>query len=523
MISFIECILHINGGGMKQDQTSGVLICGAGAAGLTLAIDLARRGIAFRLIDKMAQPFHGSRGKGIQPRTLEVFEDLGMVDRMAALGGPYPPQRIHAEDGSHVDTQSVESRAAIAAEPYGAPLLLPQFLTEQIMRERLLELGFRPEYGTTLAGFSQDEEGVTALLSGPDGEIRLRARYLVGTDGGRSTVRQLLGIDFPGKTLGVRALVADVMLSGLSRDAWHRFNEGDMARQLAVCPFASTSLFQIQAPVPLEGEVDLSAAALDAMVKARSGMPNLQVHAVSWASAYGMNARLADRYREGRVFLAGDAAHIHPPTGGQGLNTSVQDAYNLGWKLAAVLNGAPTALLDTYERERRPIAADMLGLSTSLLDAAKRGEMRRGREVHQLDLGYDDSPLSIRESLPHGPMAGGRAPDAPVRGAGGQPLRLFTLFAGPHWTLLSSDANAGVIEQLARPGLHIHRFGAGGDLADVHGHFKQAYGLQQGEAALVRPDGYLAAVFSSSDTVAANAVERLMSFAGLIRGASCHE
>lgn len=508
---------------MKQDQTCDVLICGAGAAGLTLAIDLARRGIAFRLIDKMAQPFHGSRGKGIQPRTLEVFEDLGVVDRMAALGSPYPPQRLHAEDGRHLDAQSVESRAPSAAEPYGAPLLLPQFLTEQIMRERLCELGVRPEFGTTLAGFSQGDEGVLALLSGVDGESRLHARYLVGTDGGRSTVRQLLGIDFPGQTLGVRALVADVMLNGLARDAWHRFNEGDMARQIGLCPLASTPLFQIQAPIPLEGEVDLSAAALDAMVKERTGMPDLQVGAVSWASAYSMNARLADRYREGRVFLAGDAAHIHPPTGGQGLNTSVQDAYNLGWKLAAVLNGAPTALLDTYEQERRPIAADMLGLSTGLLDAAKRGDMRRGREVHQLDLGYDNSPLSIQHFRPAGPMAGMRAPDAPVRGAAGQPQRLFTLFAGAHWTLLSCDANAGVIEQLARPGLHIHRFGVDGDLADVHGHFLAAYRLEQGEAALVRPDGYLAAVFSSSDTVGVNAVGRLMRLAGLTRGGACHD
>jgi hypothetical protein len=119
------------------------------------------------------------------------------------------------------------------------------------------------------------------------------------------------------------------------------------------------------------------------------------VRRVAWASAYGMNARLADRYRVGRVLLMGDAAHIHPPTGGQGLNTSVQDAYNLGWKLAAVLAGAPDALLDTYEEERRPIAADMLGLATGLLDKAKQGDMKRGREVHQLDLNYRFSSLSL--------------------------------------------------------------------------------------------------------------------------------
>ncbi len=124
------------------------------------------------------------------------------------------------------------------------------------------------------------------------------------------------------------------------------------------------------------------------MIARRTGRDDIVIRSVSWASAYTMNARLADRYRDGRVFLIGDAAHIHPPTGGQGLNTSVQDSYNLGWKLASVLAGAPETLLATYEEERRPIAAEMLGLATKLLDAAKRGSMRRGREVQQLDLGY---------------------------------------------------------------------------------------------------------------------------------------
>lgn len=445
-----------------------------------------------------------------------------MVDRMAALGKPYPPQRIHRDDGSCLDTEIVATRPPDPAEPYGAPLLLPQFLTEQIMRERLLELGHRAEFGITLTGLSQGDEGVVAQLSGQNGGFSLRARYLVGTDGGRSTVRQLLGIAFPGKTLGVRALVADVLLRGISRDAWHRFNEGDMSRQIALCPLASTSLFQIQAPIPLEGEVDLSAAGLNALVKERTGLPDVEVSTVSWASAYNMNARLADRYRDGRVFLAGDAAHIHPPTGGQGLNTSVQDAYNLGWKLAAVLSGAPAAILDTYENERRPIAVEMLGLSTALLDAAKHGEMRRGRDVHQLDLGYDDSPLSISGSLRQGPRAGNRAPDAPVLGAAGQPLRLFSLFAGPHWTLLTRDANPVVIAQLARPGLHIHRFGISGDLIDADGHFSKAYGLAPGEAALVRPDGYLAAMFSCNEVGMIHAVECLIASACVVSRSSHH-
>jgi 2-polyprenyl-6-methoxyphenol hydroxylase-like FAD-dependent oxidoreductase len=485
---------------MNHDCATEVLICGAGAAGLTLAIDLARRGVAFRLFDQQQQPFQGSRGKGIQPRTLEVFEDLGMVDRMAALGGDYPTQRIHGADGSHQDVAMPEMGATTPAEPYGAPLMLPQFLTEKVMRERLQELGHQVQFNTTLTGLTQDDNGVTAVLAGPDGAINLHTRYLVGTDGGRSTVRHLLGIDFPGKILGVRAMVADVALSGLSSDAWHRFNDGDMARQISLCPLPGTTLVQVQAPVPLEGDIDLSVAGLDAMVSERTGLAGVHVGAVYWASAYSMNARLAERYRLGRVFLAGDAAHIHPPTGGQGLNTSVQDAYNLGWKLGAVLRGSPPSLLDSYELERRPVAADVLGLSTTLLEAAKRGDMRRGRDVLQLDLAYPGSPLSLDSGKrPHRVMAGDRAPDATVVGKAGHPVRLFRLFAGPHWTLLCREPAPGVAQRLRRAGLHVHCFGAEGDLVDTDGHFQAAYGLAPEELVLVRPDGYIAAVVPSSE------------------------
>ncbi len=312
--------------------------------------------------------------------------------------------------------------------------MVPQFLTEGVMRERLLELGHRPEFASELIGFEQDETGVTARLKGISGEETIRARWLVGADGGRSFVRHALDIGFPGKTLGVRAIVADVILTGLDRDAWHRFGDGDMQRQIAICPLAGTDLFQIQGPIPLEGEVDLSAAGLTALVKERTGRNDIEVHSVSWASAFHMNARLADRYRLGRVFLVGDAAHTHPPTGGQGLNTSVQDAYNLGWKLAAATAGAPDALLDSYEEERRPVAAAMLGLATNLLDALKRGEMRRGREVHQLDIGYPSSSFAVEKPERRGGLLAlrpcprctaqrcGRPDDAAVRTVQGRAL-----------------------------------------------------------------------------------------------------
>ncbi len=482
-------------------DTTDVLICGAGAAGLTLAVELARRGVRFRLIDERAEPFRGSRGKGIQPRTLEVFEDLGIVDRLLAAGAPYPPQREYHADGRVTDTQDFEFAGPTAAEPYGAPLLIPQFLTEAALRERLAELGHQPELGCQLTEFQQDEEGVTATL----GEEVVKVRYLVGTDGGRSFVRQTLGIGFPGKTLGVRAIAADVVVTGLDREAWHRFNSGSMETQIALCPLAGTDMFNLQAPVPLEGDIDLSATGLTALVHQRTGRTDIVIQSVSWASAYKMNARLADRYRDGRIFLAGDAAHTHPPTGGQGLNTSVQDAYNLGWKLAAVLQGAPVALLDTYEQERRPIAAHMLGLATQLLEAAKAGSIRRGREVLQLDLCYPDSPLALE--LPGragGILAGDRAPDAPLRRPSGSTIRLFDLFKGTHWTLLGYQVDRlSALEP--RKGLHIHAVGPRGDIVDHDGRLLGGYGVQPGDWVLVRPDGYVGAIVSAQHSKALEA------------------
>ncbi|HEY9254064.1 MAG TPA: FAD-dependent oxidoreductase [Stenotrophomonas sp.] len=477
--------------------TTEVVICGAGAAGLTLAIELARRGVDFVLLEKLDQPFRGSRGKGIQPRSQEIFEDMGIIDRLFATGGVYPPSRSYNEDGSHTDSALGEGGEATPSEPYRQPLMVPQFLTETAMRDRLAELGGQPAFGHEVLGFAQDAEGVDVRIATPDGEQNVRARFLVGADGGRSRVRQTLGIGFPGKTLGLRAVVADVVLTGLDPGAWHQFNETDMRRRISLCPLRGTALFQLQAPVPLEGEVDLSAPALDAMLHERTGRDDLAIHDVYWASAYQMNARLADRYRDGHVLLVGDAAHTHPPTGGQGLNTSAQDAYNLGWKLAAVLRGADDSLLDSYEEERRPIAQAMLGLSTKLLDNAQRGDNRRGREVQQLDLGYRDGSLCLTSTLGEGRLRpGDRAPDALLRGAGGQPRRLFDLFKGTHWMLIGYQTERA--DAPTRAGVHVHIMGGTGELRDDAGSFVAAYGLARGEWVLVRPDGYVAGVVENA-------------------------
>ena len=466
---------------MTHSQTTDVLICGAGAAGLTLAVDLARRGVDFILIDKADGPFQGSRGKGIQPRSVEVFEDLDALDGLLAAGAaPYPTIRAYA-DGGFTDTQLGEDAQPTPAEPYARPLMMPQFLTEKVLRDRLKALGHAPRFGTALTGFTQDAEGVTATLG--SGET-IRARWMVGADGGRSFVRQALAVEFPGETKPGRGLVADVRLTGLSREVWHNFTAPD-GQRIAFCPLAGTDLFQLQGHAP-EIE-DFSVEALNTLLRARTGRDEIVIREVRWASAFGVNARLAERYRVGRVLLAGDAAHVHPPTGGQGLNTSLQDAYNLGWKLAAVLNGAPESLIDTYEAERRPIAAGVLGLSTRLLS---ENQLKRGREARQLDLGYDGS-LSPNLGVAAKVAPGDRAPDAPCRDREGQPVRVFEILRGPHWTLLGARTAIA-----PRPGLVV------ADLVDTDGWFADAYGLPPGGFVLVRPDGYIATVGKVGDEAA---------------------
>jgi 2-polyprenyl-6-methoxyphenol hydroxylase-like FAD-dependent oxidoreductase len=482
---------------MKDLNEIDVLIVGAGAAGLTLAIDLARRGVAFRIIEKLDRPFPGSRGKGIQPRTLEIFEDLGVIDQIMTVGSPYPVERqYHTGEGFH-DLTETSHVPPSAQEPYGAPLMVPQFQTEAVFRQRLAEFGITPEYGRALTQLDSEDGAVHLRLTSNEGVETLRCRYLVGADGGRSFVRHALEIDFPGKTLGVRAVVADLLLTGLSRDVWHRFNEGDMRNQISFCPLAKTDLFQLQAPIAADGDFDLSQAGLQTFIDTRLPNSGITLKKVAWASAYTMSARLADKYRLGNVFLIGDAAHIHPPTGGQGLNTSVQDAYNLGWKLGAVLAGAHESLLDTYEEERRPIAAAMLGLSTELLEKAKLGDKRRGRDTQQLDLSYANSSLSrdIPDRL-NGILAGDRAPDLPLTGASGHTLRLFDLLQGPQWSLVARGANCDV-PKAPWPGVRIIRVGAGCAYVDETGALDRIYGTREGDLILIRPDGYVGTVTSS--------------------------
>ncbi|WP_406861570.1 FAD-dependent monooxygenase [Streptomyces sp. HUAS MG47] len=467
-----------------------VLIAGAGPTGLVLALDLARRGVRAVLVEKADRLFPGSRGKGLQPRSQEVLDDLGVLPGILASGSRYP--RMLAWEGTERQGEwdMIEPAEPTEQVPYANPLLIPQSRTQEVLYERLLELGGAVRFGTALTSLRETADGIEAELS--TGET-VRAAYLVAADGGRSTVRRALGIGMTGETVDPHPmLVADVRLAPgtpVDRRNWHIWPKAEDGG-VALCPMpGGDDHFQVMAGyTDPHATVDTTPEAVRRLLADRTPLTEADVTEVLWASDFLARAALADRFRQGRVFLAGDAAHVHSPAGGQGLNTSVQDAYNLGWKLGQVLlHGAPEALLDTYEEERLPIAADVLGISTRIHRASARGEnTQRGAEVRQLDLDYRESSLAVetRTGLADDALrAGDRAPDGPYDGAHDGPYdggRLFDAFRGPHFTLLAVGTEAPAVTPATSP--------APARLRTVHLDAYEPYGTG---LFLIRPDGYV--------------------------------
>jgi 2-polyprenyl-6-methoxyphenol hydroxylase-like FAD-dependent oxidoreductase len=505
-----------------QAETT-VMIVGAGPTGLTLAVELARSGVPFRLIEAAPGPQPGSRGKGIQPRTLEVFEDLDIIDRVLAHGQLAMPIRSTAPDGQvTLDGATPEELLNRPDIPYATSLITPEWRIEEALRSRLAELGGAVEFGTALVSFTQSDEAVTAVIETGGKAETVTARWPVGSDGGHSIVRKQAGIIFEGETLDeVRMLVADVRVDGLDRDAWHMWRHEDGAVSLA--PLPSTRLFQLQASIAPGQDAELSLANLQATLERRSGRTDIRLHEPEWSTLWRANIRLVDRYRAGRVFLAGDAAHIHSPAGGQGMNTGIQDAHNLGWKLAAVAKGASpelldsTALLNSYEAERRPIAAGVLALSNArLAQAAEQGGIstRRDASTIQLDVGYRGSVLARDDRDETAQLrAGDRAPDATGLITVNGERRLFELTRGGRFTLLDFGTTASIAASAS--GLRTLRVVAQptgpNDVADVEGHLARAYGATDRTLVLIRPDGYVGLI---SDTRDASAVSDYLAALG---------
>lgn len=485
---------------MTSSETS-VLIVGAGPTGLTLACDLARRSVPFRIIDKAREYFIGSKGKGLQPRSLEVMDDLGIVEQVIGNGKFHIPFRGY--DGPKVlgERDLHEGRYPAPGTPYASPLITPQWRVEEALRQLMERGGGQVELSTELVGVAQDEDGVTAALRTGRGEESVRCQYMVAADGGRSFVRKLLQVPFEGETWpDERMYVGDVRLRGLDREAWHSWPHHPDG-WLALCPLPSTDQYQFQAQVPAGEDAEPSLELYQTIVDTRTGGMDITLTDAPWLSLYRVNVRMVSRYRVGRVFLAGDAAHVHTPAGGQGMNTGIQDAYNLGWKIDAVFHGAPKALLDTYEEERLPVAASVLGISSKLYKQIAKDEPAQRRDAVTLQLGITYKEMSLSQTagditLPL--SSGDRAPDAPGLDADGNTVRLFDYFRGPHFTLLrlfaGDEANGermpGVRyvdirharpQQPLQPELFV----------DAFGHAAKEYGGGDGECVLVRPDGYI--------------------------------
>jgi 2-polyprenyl-6-methoxyphenol hydroxylase-like FAD-dependent oxidoreductase len=329
-----------------------VIVAGGGPTGLMLASELRLQGVHVVVLERDTEPTPYVRALGLHARSIEVMDQRGLLERFLALGRQYPAGSSFAAIAKPPPQQ------LDTAHPY--ILGIPQPTTDRLLTEHALELGVDIRRGCELVGLSQDDDGVTAELA--DG-TRLRARYLAGCDGGRSTVRKLLGVGFPGEPSRIETLLGEMEVAVPLETLTAVMSEVRKTElRFGAAPLGD-GVYRVVVPaagVAGDRSVPPTLEEVKQQLRAYSGT-DFGVHSPRWISRFGDATRLAERYRTGRVLLAGDAAHIHPPTGGQGLNLGVQDAFNLGWKLAAEVHGwAPDGLLDSYHTERHPVAADVL-------------------------------------------------------------------------------------------------------------------------------------------------------------------
>ncbi|MFF1699326.1 FAD-dependent monooxygenase [Streptomyces sp. NPDC058257] len=404
---------------MNVDVDADVVIAGAGPTGLMLACELRLAGVDVVVVERLAERTGESRAGGIHSRTLEVLDQRGILDRFLAVGELQPVGHFSA---LYLDFDESESR-----HPY--PLTILQSAIEQLLEERAAELGVRVRRSCEVTGIDQDETGVTVEIATAAAEAEsatLRARYLVGCDGGRSAVRKLAGIGFPGTPATMTALIGDVELPDLPEDyVWVRRCAGGDYSAIAFEPGWYRVIASEYDRVADRDEAPTFEQLRESLV--RIAGTDFGMRAPRWVSRFNDAARQADRYRAGRVLLAGDAAHIHFPAGGQGLNMGVQDAVNLGWKLASVVRRrAPESLLDSYHAERHPVAERVLHNTRAQSALLRPGAQTDAlREVFGALMVFDDVNRYLRHMLTaldirypvdgDHPLAGRRVPDADLK------------------------------------------------------------------------------------------------------------
>jgi len=337
-----------------------VIVVGGGPTGFMLAGELRLYGLQVIVLEKDSQHTPVVRSLGLHARSIEILDQRGVLERFLSHGKQYPL------GGFFAAIPKPAPERLDTTHPYA--LGIPQTITDRLLSERAAELGAQVRRSCELIGLVQDDGGVTAELA--DGS-RLRSRYLVGCDGGRSTVRKLIGVGFPGEPSKVETLLGEMEI-GVPVEAMTAVMEEvrKTQRRFGLTPFGD-GVFRVVVPAAGVAEDRTTMPTLEEFKQQLNAVAGTDfgVHSPRWLSRFGDATRLADRYRAGRVLLAGDAAHIHPPVGGQGLNLGIQDAFNLGWKLAADLAGwAPDGLLDSYETERRPVAAAVLDNSRAQME-----------------------------------------------------------------------------------------------------------------------------------------------------------
>ncbi|MFE5959653.1 FAD-dependent monooxygenase [Streptomyces rubiginosohelvolus] len=403
-----------------------VLIVGAGPTGLVLACDLARRGAAVRIVDRSPVPPRTSRAKGPNARSLEILDDLGVAEEVLAAGSAPLPMLKYRDRLPVAETDPWADSAPSPDALYDRGRLIAQWRLEEILRDRLAGYGVHVELGREVTGLAEGPGGRHVDVTFTAGRTE-RARYVVGCDGSHSSVRKLLGIGFEGATAEDQVMVCgdvDLADGALDRTRWHQWFDEDGAVMLCPIPGTRTGWW-FQAGPERDGRGRPLAPTADGfrrLLARHTALPGRALTGAELLSTYRVNVRMADRFRAGRVFLAGDAAHVHAVAGGLGMNTGIQDAFNLGWKLGLVLAGhAGAELLDTYEEERLPVAARTLDLTSERLRATLEAIRRPGggldaaitSDTTGLGVGYRWS--SLARGLAEDPRPGDGSPDAEVR------------------------------------------------------------------------------------------------------------
>jgi len=498
-----------------------VLVVGAGPTGMTAAIELARRNVSVRIVERRTTPSTSSKALVMHARTLELMDILGVADEMVHRGYTSPGIEFSAnlEKPLRANAHKLDTQ-------FSYILILPQAETEEILERYLNKLGIKIERGCTLTGFSETENAVRCTIERAEGgTFEINASYIVGADGVHSMVRKTLDLPFEGYRYGWTAFLGDVRLHGHHAEGGTEQHFSNRGLGFIV-PFKDGSHRIVTIDHDYQGDLETRELKLEELQNSISSILEKPVELTDpkWLTRWGSSLRIVPQYRVGRAFIGGDAAHTHSPAGGQGMNTGIQDAFNLGWKLAFVIKGeAPEALLNTYNSERYPLGKRALRVSNLLIRSLRLRQnlLRKLRQALlsiviplppvQRKITITLSGLGVRYKTGDGKLAGVRMPDMELMNAEHEKVRLYKLLSFPGYTLLlfiGPDQAQSAREQIEQilcnaddmlkshvilnSGLpKLHNFKAS-TLVDYRGDFENKIGSKTGRIILVRPDAYVA-------------------------------